>query len=309
MPEVALINTPLTIDLSESAIDQGWTISGDKACHSGCFAGIAIAPFTATAGKDFVLEYRVDRIDAGAAVYAMVANLDGTTQTAAGLHTQTFTIPADATDLSVYFYGDGVVCLTLVRAYSMLEEPENGVTLGFNELNNKWVTYYSFLPENMLKYMDEFFTFKNGKLYKHNVSNLANHFYGVQYTSKITFIANADPKINKLWYNLRLDSKGGWFAPRLSTLADDQFPNGMTSRLKKKNFKSTDAKLWADILRDINDPKFSAVLDDDARQVQALFEGRKMQGCLLVIELECADTVPVKLVSAEVYYTEIQRTL
>ena len=106
---------------------------------------------------------------------------------------------------------------------------------------------------------------------------------------------------------MRLDSKGAWFSPSLTTIADDKFPNGMASRLKKSNFKSIDGKLWADILRDMNDPNFAGISPDSARQLAGLFKGRRMQGGCLIVELECADTTEAKLLSADIYYTNVKR--
>lgn len=289
-------NQPVSIDLQRDFGDNGWVISGGKAIHSACNSGpIKKNDAPTVAGVSYTIEFTVENYSSGS-VYAIIGGTNGPVVTANGSYEHTI-IAADTTGIS--FFSDGNLTVDDVKISTGTTE---AVTFAFNEKADKWVTWYSYQPEMMVKFINGFFSFKDGELWEHNVNETRNNFFGVQYTSKVRFVSNKDYVKEKLWYNLRLDSKGNWMAPALITPANDLFPNGMTSRLKKKNFKSIDGKLWADILRDQNDPAFVS-------ELEALFKGRKMQGAYLVVELECADTSEAKLASVEVYYTEIERSI
>lgn len=63
-------------------------------------------------------------------------------------------------------------------------------TLTFKESNDGWESRKSFIQESGLSLNGEYYTFKNGLLWKHRASNVHNNFYGVQYDSSLNFIFN-----------------------------------------------------------------------------------------------------------------------
>jgi hypothetical protein len=86
----------------------------------------------------------------------------------------------------------------------------------------------------------------------------------------------------------------------METDKNEKFPNGTKSRLTKNNFIQEDGKYWADILKDMGDPRFS-------NPTQALFEGREVQGSYLTITMENEETKEMKLKDAFVYSEEQPR--
>ena len=300
-----LINTPITIDPNEISTSEGWAISGGVARHSGCYPGtIILNNIVVLPSTSYVVEYKVSEYTSGG-VYAKIGGVNGTNRTALGEYSQTIDVPSGATDLTIKFYSDGELGIVYFNVYPVVSVGEGAVTIGFNAKENKWTSDYILYPESMIRFIGDLYSFKDGALWKHNANPTRNLLHGVQSTSKITFICNVNNISSKLWFNLRLDSKGTWTAPSLTTASDDKFPNGMVSRLKKNNFKSVDGKLWADILRDINDPNLSGAMPAPEK----LYKGRVMEGTYIIVELECADTTEIKLVSAELYYTDVNRTI
>lgn len=306
MPYINPKNTVLNIAPEQAAVDQGWVVSETIARHDGCFAGIITAPFDLEAGLTWTIKYKVSEYTSGG-VYAIAAGQNGTNRTALGEYSQDFVIAAGETNLTLKFYSDGTLGIEWLEAYPTVEEAP--VTFGFNIKENRFTSYYNLPAEMMLKISNDFFCFKDGRLWRQNVNTVRNNFFGVQYTSKIRFVCNVDAEKNKLFYNLRLNSVGDWFSPDLTTPVTDQFPSGMRSRITKGNFKLVDGKLWADVLGDMNDPAFAGLTPLSVRQVNALFKGRKMQGTYLVVDLEVANTTEVKLSSVEVYYVVAERSL
>lgn len=297
-------NGSAVINLPDDALDNGWEVIEGKARHYACNAGSIIKNIPLNVGTTYNLEYEIEEITSGY-VNVSVGSSTGPNRTVVGKYVETLTMSGTG---PVSFFSNGGCLVSTLIIYEA-NNIENGITLAFSEDANRFVTYYSYQAELLVRFKDKFFAYSDGQLWQHNVNETRNNFFGVQYSSKIIFVSNPDPQKEKLWFNIRLDSKGNWSAPKLTTPANDLFPIGQESRLKKGNFKLIDGKLWADILRDKKDPKFASISDVQLRELESLFKGRFMQGAYLIVELECADTTEAKLLSAEVYYTEIERSI
>lgn len=85
-------------------------------------------------------------------------------------------------------------------------------TLSYSESSQGWPSFYSFIPEYMIGMNNYFYSFKGGNLYRHNVNNTRNNFYGVQYTSRIISVFNDGPLENKLFKTLNLEGDASWSA-------------------------------------------------------------------------------------------------
>jgi hypothetical protein len=71
-------------------------------------------------------------------------------------------------------------------------------TLMFDEQPTGWVSFISFIPEQMGSLRNKFYSIKNGKVWLHYSDNVnRSSFYGTNNASTITFIANPSPNIVK----------------------------------------------------------------------------------------------------------------
>ena len=70
---------------------------------------------------------------------------------------------------------------------------ETYYTLSYSEMAKGWVSFKSFYPETGLSINNDYYTFKDGELWKHHSNETRNNFYGVQYYSDITTILNDQP--------------------------------------------------------------------------------------------------------------------
>jgi len=94
-------------------------------------------------------------------------------------------------------------------------------TLGFSELNKGWTSFYSFIPEEMVNIKSDFFTFKNGNVYKHNIKGASrNTFYGQVYPSIIETLINQDPETVKNFRTLNLEGSSGFWRVEMTTDLD-----------------------------------------------------------------------------------------
>lgn len=288
------------VNPSVSIVDTGWQISGEYAIHASCNSGLIIAKTSLglVVGRDYTFEFQVDNYVSGG-VNIIAGTNPGTVRTANGTYTQTLTM--QSTNI-LSFYSDGSLRIKQLSFYDTVLGTTAGTTITFNETTNQWGSDMSFHPEFFVKFIDQLFSLKNGSLWLHDSNPLTGNFYGVQYPAKVTFVVNVNKELDKIFFNFRVDGKGKWYAPSLTTPASNQFPHGMLSMLKKNNFSQIDGKLWASLLGDVNDPNFNA-----QPPLNALFNGRKLQGEYLVVEMVCDDTNEVNLSSVEVYYTEVFR--
>ena len=86
-------------------------------------------------------------------------------------------------------------------------------TTSFEEGSNAWISLYSYSPNFADSLKNNYYTFKNGGLWKHydnNTTSTRANFYGVQYKSNITFIFNPQPSITKNFQTIAYEGSNGW---------------------------------------------------------------------------------------------------
>ena len=95
--------------------------------------------------------------------------------------------------------------------------PKDPATLTYDEGVKGWPSFYSFLPDYMIGMNGFFYSFNNGNLYRHNVNETRNNYYGVQYNSTITGVINIEPKTIKLFKTMSYESDDRWACTSLVT--------------------------------------------------------------------------------------------
>ena len=95
-------------------------------------------------------------------------------------------------------------------------------TLSYYNYANGWTSRWSYIPEWMTHMNSNFYTFKNGNLYIHNLNQNRNNFYGVPGTSTLSTIFNVEPTTVKKFKNIFIDSNDPWKAT-MHTNLDEGF--------------------------------------------------------------------------------------
>lgn len=134
---------------------------------------------------------------------------------------------------------------------SIKDQAATGETWAYNYDRKVWTSRYSFVPEYMEKLNNELFSFKGGKMYKHNATETYNNFYGVQYEREFTVMVNPQPNKVKVWSAIQIA------ATALSTdntkkvveVSNDQ---GQASYMRVREFDKKEGVYYAPILKDIN---------------------------------------------------------
>jgi hypothetical protein len=118
-------------------------------------------------------------------------------------------------------------------------------TLTYSEGAKGWPSFYSFEPEMMIGMNNYFYSFKGGKLYRHNTGSSRNNFYGSQYASTITGVINDQPSTVKTFKTISLESNSAWNCTVTSDLGSGYIDNTWFS-LKEGDY-------YAHIRRNDND--------------------------------------------------------
>lgn len=85
-------------------------------------------------------------------------------------------------------------------------------TISYSRSGQGWDSFHSFHPDMMIGLNNSLYTWENGELYKHDVNETRNEYYGILYPSTITPIFNQVPLDVKIFKSLGLDSNDTWEA-------------------------------------------------------------------------------------------------
>lgn len=86
-------------------------------------------------------------------------------------------------------------------------------TISFDDQVQGWTSFYSYLPDWMLRLDNRFFTIKEGQLYLHNDDSVPrNNFYGVQHSTKLKYAINHQASDIKVFKALGLEGNQPWEA-------------------------------------------------------------------------------------------------
>lgn len=115
----------------------------------------------------------------------------------------------------------------------------NGKTLTFSENIKGWTSFHSWIPDEMVRINNRFFTIKDGQLYLHNDNTNPeyNTFYGVTYPSDITTVINDSPSEDKIFKNLIEEGTSPWKATITTNLA--------TGTIEASEFNQRESKWFA----------------------------------------------------------------
>jgi len=155
-------------------------------------------------------------------------------------------------------------------------------TLGFHEPSNRWITFFSYIPEYFGKISgDQLLTFKNGALYEHNINSIRNNFYGDQFDSEVWIHANKEGVVNKIFNSMEINSVNQWSCPDDDSI-EIHHPISMQSRLLSGKFRKQEGIYRVEFMRDSVNGGLSPTRYN-------LFNGRQLRGKEITIKLKNSD--------------------
>ena len=85
------------------------------------------------------------------------------------------------------------------------------ITLAFDESVGGWTSEYTFVPDSGISLNNNYYTFKNGRIYRHNSENEdRNTFYGVSSSTIIEFVFNENPTVVKNYKGIDYEGTDNW---------------------------------------------------------------------------------------------------
>lgn len=286
-----LRNSSLSIDLNSDYQDNGWSVSDGVAIHDGLNSGGLINYIFRTIPQEL---YRI-RMNVIEALNGVLIVYVGGVVAQEILSPGQYDFSITAIDNSgMSFWSDGDVAFTDVIVTSGETEFR---TILFHDNGNKFAGEISYTADTMTKFLDDFYTFKNGVPWKHNVNETRNSFYGEVYPSEITFVFNPENTKVKTLDSIRIVGNYPWFIKRVYVRPREGKPNGQISRLKPNRFKRLQGQWFADFLRDINDPRFP-------NELESLFKGALLQGEVAEITMSILTEKEMRLTSVDIVYDD-----
>jgi hypothetical protein len=87
-------------------------------------------------------------------------------------------------------------------------------TLSFDESVRGWTSFYTYQPEQTFSIQSNYFSVKDGQLWRHNNATLQNNdrsiFYGVYSDSLISFVFNPQVSLSKVFKTVNYEGSTGW---------------------------------------------------------------------------------------------------
>ena len=118
-------------------------------------------------------------------------------------------------------------------------------TITHSEKSKGWTSFWSFIPEFMLRLNNRFYTIKNGQLYIHNEdTGTPNQFYGVKYPSKIKTVINESSIDDKIFKTIVLESNKPWDIKASTNLSN--------SEIKQSEFNQRESRQFAYLRKNEN---------------------------------------------------------
>ena len=96
-------------------------------------------------------------------------------------------------------------------------------TITYDEDVQGFPSFYTYNPDWMIGMNNYFYTFKGGNLYRHNVNEERNTFYGEFQPSEMQSVFNTSPLENKIFKTLNIEGDDAWAATLQTDLEDSGF--------------------------------------------------------------------------------------
>lgn len=275
-------------------VDTGWVITNEIAMHYPCNPGKMVNNSVALlVGHTYNITYDVVNYSSGG-VNIGLGTTNGATRNAAGIGFTENLVCAGNTNVS--FFSNGFLGITNVVIYDLVQTT-SPITFSFSEKNKKWANTHPFVPDMMMKFGEEFYSFQNGAMWKHNTNQVRGSYYGTKYPSQITFYLNSDRRSIKIPVNIIVESNKLWTVPSVIIKPYAGKSLGMQSRIKTNRFIQLQGIFYADFLNNMLDPRFG-------NDVDALLNGEELRGRVIEITIENNDPDEVILERIILNYTK-----
>ncbi len=168
-------------------------------------------------------------------------------------------------------------------------------TIGFHEPSNRWVSFYSFIPEFIGAMKMTTLSWKLSNLWLHNEGTRMN-FYGQQYNQLVKAVSNIQPLLKKRFLALTENASGVWHLGTQGDVyipPDDTYRRGQTSLVKAGAFRDIEGTIYAPFGKNMTTHQLLPTNDD-------FINGDDLRGNFIELTLRNESTEETNLFSIEV---------
>lgn len=146
-------------------------------------------------------------------------------------------------------------------------------TLSFDEGSNGWVSFYDYLPEFGGSLDGDFYTFKQGLLYKHYTGDT---FYGAptNFEASIELVMNQNPSANKNFQTINYEGTNLWNISSIQTDIDTANPIYASDNTKQ----DTDTQMYLNIFRNFDGKYFANIINNSTEKADEISFGNSISG-------------------------------
>ena len=151
-------------------------------------------------------------------------------------------------------------------AYDPVTGSDRYRTLSFDETVKGWTSTFTYKPNHLISLNNNFFTTKNGAIYKHYelMPNISAHgmFYGQYNSSSVVFVFNGAPSMVKTFQTINYEGDTGWSMTQFNTNTDKAWRieaaqtvttlQQMQDSLMQNKFKKVEDKYYANLSNNSN---------------------------------------------------------
>ena len=124
-------------------------------------------------------------------------------------------------DLHTKKYEVSVLQQGQFRGLSPLQEINDYKTLSFDESVRGWTSFYTYAPDFVGSLKNDFYSIKDGKIYKHySENNNRGTFYSLSTPANVTFIFNPNVSVVKNFNTINYEGSKNWIVTELTTNED-----------------------------------------------------------------------------------------
>lgn len=205
-------------------------------------------------------------------------------QNSSNRYEQTDAIVISKTANSVTLDSDVIASLA-TPPFNVLIKVESNKTVGFHEASNSFKSFYSFVPDYYAQAGVGIVSFIDQHVQRHGVNLTRNNFYGVQYDSELTFIANNEYITPKSFLGIELYA---------NDTCDVELSNNMSqeSSLLTTDFERYEDYYYSNFLCDANTPNVT----------DPLLNGDNLRSNHLVVKLTNSSTSGFRILLAGIRY-------
>lgn len=177
--------------------------------------------------------------------------------------------------------------LCVLQPWSLSGENFAGETMAFDEGRNHFTNPYDFSPEHIVCAENTLYSFRNGRMYIHDVTtgNGMNKFYGIYYDPTITRVFNAALIEKKSFISLTEVASTIWDCPEITTNNMSYGSTPQQSNLITQDFANEESN-------------FSVSFKQDQNSIGGIENGETLKGNLIKIKFRCPNATSLVTLSA-----------